>query len=92
MLDKTKTESEVKKVTCAMCDIACQLEGVVENGRVKAIKADWNNPIWPGAICVKGANAPAYYTHPDRLLYPLKRVGRRGSVLQGHGRRRQHAP
>ena len=77
MLDKTRTER--KKVTCAMCDMACQLEGVIEGGRVKAIKADFNHPVTPGAICVKAANAPEYYNHPDRLLYSLKRVGRRGS-------------
>ncbi len=77
MLDKTTTETI--KVTCAMCDNACQLEGVVEGGIVKKIKGDFNNPIAPGAVCVKAAHAPECYSNPDRLMFPLKRRGRRGS-------------
>ena len=77
MLDKTTREK--KKVTCNMCDMACQLEAVLEGGQLKAIKGDQEHPLHPGAVCVKAANAPEYYNHPDRLLHPLKRVGRRGN-------------
>ncbi len=30
------------------------------------------------AVCIKGATIPDVMYHPDRLLYPLKRVGARG--------------
>ncbi|MGB1884838.1 MAG: molybdopterin-containing oxidoreductase family protein [Gammaproteobacteria bacterium] len=77
MLDKTEKSS--KKVTCAMCDMACQLEGRFEGSQLVGIHADDTHPLTPGAICIKAANALEYYSHPDRLLHPLKRIGRRGS-------------
>lgn len=30
-------------------------------------------------ICIKGVHAPAGFSHPERVLYPLKRTGPRGS-------------
>lgn len=35
------------------------------------------DPFLKFVICVKGADAPKSFAHPDRLKYPLKRVGER---------------
>ena len=37
-----------------------------------------DHPILKDVICMKGAYAPKHFAHPDRILYPLKRVGARG--------------
>jgi acetylene hydratase len=67
-----------KSVICASCDISCFLSARVEDGRVTKVSSS-SNPIFRDNICMKGIYAPRSFSHPDRVLYPLKRVGERGS-------------
>lgn len=67
-----------KGVLCASCDIACALTAHVDQGRVIKISQS-RNPLLKDNICMKGVYAPKGFAHPDRVLYPLKRVGERGS-------------
>ena len=69
---------EIKNVICATCDIACSLTAHVDKGRVVKVKPS-SNPLLKDNICMKGVYAPKSFAHPDRVLYPLKRVGERGS-------------
>jgi anaerobic selenocysteine-containing dehydrogenase len=50
----------------------------VEGGRVVRLQGDPNHPNNKGYICTKGKNEIGRLYHPDRVLYPLKRVGERG--------------
>jgi anaerobic selenocysteine-containing dehydrogenase len=50
---------------------------VVDGQAVKITTRD--HPLFKGVLCMKGAYAPKHFSHPDRVLYPLKRVGERGS-------------
>jgi anaerobic selenocysteine-containing dehydrogenase len=68
-----------KSVICASCDIGCMLNAQVRDGRVVKVEAS-SNPLFRDNICMKGIYAPRGFSHPDRLLYPLKRVGERGSA------------
>ncbi|MEY4126791.1 MAG: hypothetical protein RL737_980 [Bacteroidota bacterium] len=70
---------ETKWAICSTCDINCGVLVTVEDGKVKSIKKNPDHPLTPNSICVKGANANKYITHPDRLTHALKRVGERGS-------------
>lgn len=72
------TSVETKSVTCSSCDGLCPLQATVKDGRVVKVSAH-DNPLLQDVICVKGAYAPKSFAHPDRVQYPLKRVGERGS-------------
>ena len=51
----------------------------VEDGRLVKARPDPNGPLNKGHACVKGLSIVEQMYHPDRLLYPLRRVGERGS-------------
>lgn len=70
---------EEKKAICTMCDMHCMVAGVIEEGKLKRLKGLAEHPITPNTFCIKPAHALKYYDHPDRLLYPQKRKGERGS-------------
>ncbi len=60
---------------CYQCKAECSILARVEDGKVKEIRG---NPKSHGKVCVKGMSGPATQYNSDRLLYPLKRVGKRG--------------
>ena len=68
---------ESKRVLCSSCDIYCQVQVDVEDGRVARVKALDPRPLRSN-ICMKGVHAPSGFAHPDRVLHPLKRTGARG--------------
>ena len=71
------TESVEKLVVCSTCDNFCPVLAKVEDGRVVKVSAR-KDPFLKDVICMKGAYAPKSFAHPDRLMYPLRRVGERG--------------
>jgi anaerobic selenocysteine-containing dehydrogenase len=50
----------------------------VEKGKVVKARGNRNSPVNHGRICVKGMNYPNMVYGPERLLYPLQRIGKRG--------------
>jgi thiosulfate reductase / polysulfide reductase chain A len=76
-----KRATRVKSV-CLNCSTVCGIEGFVQNGKVIKIRG---NPLDPNMgshmTCAKGQSAPTINDYPERLLYPLKRVGARGEGL-----------
>lgn len=73
----TESTATVKSVVCTSCDGFCPVSAKVEDGRVVKIQTR-DHPLFKGVLCMKGAYAPKQFSHPDRLMYPLKRVGERG--------------
>ncbi|MBC7074909.1 MAG: molybdopterin-dependent oxidoreductase [Syntrophomonadaceae bacterium] len=69
---------EVVRSACRMCHGVCQVLVHLENGRVVRVTGDPESPTSHGYICEKGKASVELLYHPDRLLYPLKRVGERG--------------
>lgn len=61
---------------CRICEALCGLEVDVEDGRVTAIRPDSAHVATDGFGCIKGLRQHEIYDSPDRLLHPLKRVGR----------------
>ena len=51
----------------------------VRDGKVVRVKGDIDSSMNKGWMCVKGVMSPEIANHPDRLRYPLKRKGKRGS-------------
>ncbi|HHY26859.1 MAG TPA: molybdopterin-dependent oxidoreductase [Desulfitobacterium dehalogenans] len=60
------------------CHDTCTLVSEVVDGRIVRIKGDPTNPITAGTPCVKGHTYINYVYHPDRILYPMKRAGKKG--------------
>lgn len=61
------------------CPDTCSWQVLVENGKVVGFEGVKNHPYTQGKLCDKIKKMPWEVTyHPDRLLYPLKRVGRKG--------------
>jgi len=65
--------------TCGMCPANCLVLATVRSGRIVKIEGLRGNPVNGDAVCARGAAALKLVDDPDRLRYPLKRVGPRGS-------------
>jgi anaerobic selenocysteine-containing dehydrogenase len=68
---------KVIKTTCKSCHGGCGVLATVENGRITRLEG---NPAAPtrGTMCAKGQASVQEVSNPNRLLYPLKRKGKRG--------------
>lgn len=51
----------------------------VRDGKVVGIEGDPHHPTNEGFMCPKGLSYAQVLYHPDRIKYPMKRVGERGS-------------
>lgn len=60
------------------CPDCCALRITVESNRVVKLEGDPEHPITQGFACVKTYRYPERQHHPERLRYPLKRVGAKG--------------
>jgi anaerobic selenocysteine-containing dehydrogenase len=70
---------EQVKSVCRMCHGGCGAVLNIENNRIVSIAGDRDNPNNRGFLCAKGRASLDHLYHPDRLQFPLKRVGARGS-------------
>ena len=77
--DKDKYK-DVEKVPgmCQLCSTICGIVGYVKDGRLLKVEGNPNDPNSRGHLCARGQAALNHQYHPERLLYPLKRVGKRG--------------
>jgi len=63
--------------TCVYCGAGCGLYLEVLDGEIVGVLPDKEHPISQGRLCIKGWNAAAFVTHPERLRTPLIRRGDR---------------
>jgi anaerobic selenocysteine-containing dehydrogenase len=63
---------------CQLCSTVCGIVGLVKDGRVLKIEGNPNDPNSRGRLCARGQAGLNHLYHPERMLYPLKRVGERG--------------
>ena len=67
------------KTHCARMDHGgCALVVGVKNNQIVKIKGDPAGFLNKGYVCVKGILSHERLRHPDRLRYPLRRIGDRG--------------
>ena len=69
--------NEWKKTSCVLCNQNCGLEVITEGSRIVRVRGDRENPRSQGYHCRKGANISYFQNNPERLKFPLKRVGDR---------------
>ena len=74
----TKAERKEIPITCHVCNIQDGAIAFVENGRVVKLEGNPEHVSTRGRLCAKGNSGMWYSYDPDRILYPLKRVGKRG--------------
>lgn len=60
------------------CPDTCSLLLHKENGKIVKVNGNPDHPITQGAICNKVRNMTERVYHPERVLYPLRRVGAKG--------------
>ena len=63
---------------CQLCSTVCGIVGHVKDGRLLKIEGNPNDPNSRGRLCARGHAGLNHLYHPERLLYPLKRMGARG--------------
>jgi anaerobic selenocysteine-containing dehydrogenase len=60
------------------CHEGCGVLLYVEDGRLVKVEGDPDVPFNQGRLCPRCLVLPEVIYHPDRLKYPMKRVGQRG--------------
>ncbi len=78
-----KSEGSSQKTVLAACPHdcpdTCSMLVTVENDRVVKVRGNPDHPFTDGRLCVKVNHYEERIHHADRILYPLKRSGPKGS-------------
>ncbi len=69
----------VVKSYCRMCHGGCGVLVYTKDGKVSKIAGDPDSPLNHGTLCTKGIASAQLAYHPDRLTYPVRRIGAKGS-------------
>jgi len=69
----------VVKSHCRMCHGGCGVLVYTRDGKAVKIAGDPDCPINHGTLCSKGLASIQLAYHPDRLTYPVRRLGPKGS-------------
>ena len=75
---KTGSERKMIPSACWNCVTRDAMIGFVEDGRLVKLEGHPDSIRGQGKICAKGAAGINQLYDPDRILYPMKRVGKRG--------------
>lgn len=71
--------AQTRHSVCALdCPDTCSVLVAVENGRAVRLRGNPEHPVTRGFLCAKVARYLDRQYHPERLLYPQKRVGAKG--------------
>ena len=73
--------AKVVKSICQMCGTtygACGIDVHVEDNKIIKIEGTKGHPVNDGRLCAKGLAAVQLVYDPNRLLYPMKRINKRG--------------
>ena len=73
-----ETGIQVKTGFCGFCGGDCLLDFYIKDGKIIKTEGNCTLPGANGRVCVKGAAIKQALYNPDRILYPMKRVGKRG--------------
>lgn len=77
---RNKHRAEIRKSICGICTGGhCGINAHVYRGKIVKVEGMKEHPSNAGILCAKGAASRQYVYNPDRLKYPMKRTGKRGS-------------
>ena len=83
-LEKASAETGGIKILPTMCHgcsfggFNCGILAHVKNGVLEKVEGNPHSPLSKGRVCMKGQSAVQWVYSPQRLKYPLKRVGEKG--------------
>jgi len=60
------------------CHGGCGVKLYIEDGQLTRVEGDEEHPYLQGRACPRVLAMTQYIYHPDRIKYPLKRIGERG--------------
>jgi anaerobic selenocysteine-containing dehydrogenase len=72
------TTTQVRAACPHDCPDTCALLVTVEDGVATEVRGDPEHPTTAGVLCTKVSRYVDRTYHADRLLYPMRRVGRKG--------------
>lgn len=72
------TQAKATPTICFACTNHCGVIGWVQDGLVRKIEGNPLDPNTEGNLCSKAQGMISYTYYPERILYPLRRVGKRG--------------
>lgn len=72
------TKAKAIPTICFACTNHCGVIGWVQDGLVRKIDGNPLDPNTEGNLCSKAQGMISYTYYPERILYPLRRVGKRG--------------
>ncbi len=78
-VEATDGETTVLKSVCRSCHGGCGTLLHVRGGELIKVEGDPDSPLNRGRLCPIGTVTRDLVYHPDRLKYPMRRVGKRGS-------------
>ncbi len=68
---------ETITTVCGICDAGCGVDVHLVDGKINRLTPLKDHPL--GIVCPRGARAAEIVYSEDRLLYPQRRVGKRGN-------------
>lgn len=72
-------DDKILKSVCHSCHGGCSVLMHVADGELVKVEGDPDGPLNHGRLCPIGAMTRDIVYHPQRLKYPMRRVGPRGS-------------
>mgnify|MGYP006360512819 FL=1 len=75
----TNPPTVVLKSVCRSCHGGCGVLMHVQDGVLVKVQGDPESPLNHGRLCPMGTVTTELVYHPDRLKYPMRRLGERGS-------------
>jgi anaerobic selenocysteine-containing dehydrogenase len=79
IVDTTAGQTVVKAACPHDCPDTCAMLVTVEDGRALGVRGDPDHPFTAGGLCVKVNNFVDTVYATDRVLYPMRRTGPKGS-------------
>ena len=73
------TKARAVPTICFGCTTHCGVIGWVQDNRVRLVEGNPLDPNSQGTVCSKANGMISATEYPERLLYPMRRVGPRGS-------------
>ncbi len=74
----TGKERQAIPSACWQCVTRCPSISYVEDGRLVKIEGQPKSIRTHGVMCAKGQGGVGQFSDPDRILHPMRRVGKRG--------------
>jgi len=78
-ITSTNPPTVVLKSVCRSCHGGCGVLMHVQDGVLVKVEGDPDSPLNHGRLCPIGTVTTDLVYHPDRLKYPMRRLGERGS-------------